>query len=70
MNLKQCELAEKVGISQSMLHYILNGKRNIGWVVAKRLEYVSKKKAAWWMEAEFGAVLRELGRIGGKRDVR
>lgn len=58
--MKQAELAENIGISQSALSMILNGKRGIGWEVAKRLGVKSRRKAHWWMDAELDAILEEL----------
>jgi transcriptional regulator with XRE-family HTH domain len=62
---KQFELANKIGISQSMLHYILNGKRGIGPVTAKKLSKVSRRNAWWWITADLADVFKELERIGG-----
>lgn len=66
----QTELAEKIGISESTLSMILNGKRGIGWEVAKRLGSISKRKADWWMDADLAQVFEELEKIGADRDRR
>ena len=62
--MKQSELAENIGISESTLSMILNGKRGIGWDVAKRLGVKSRRKAQWWMDAELPDVFTELERMG------
>ena len=61
--MKQSELAKKIGISQSMLHYILNGKRGIGPKTAEKLSGVSNKTAWWWIKSELGKVFTELDKI-------
>ncbi len=63
--MKQFELAKKIGISQSMLHYILNDKRGIGKKTAEKLSKVSKRNAWWWITADLADVFKELDRIGG-----
>jgi plasmid maintenance system antidote protein VapI len=61
---KQAELAENIGISESTLSMILSGKRGIGWDVAKRLSVKSRRKAQWWMDAKLADVFTELERMG------
>lgn len=68
--MKQADLAKKIGVSQSMLHYILNGKRGIGSSTAKKLSKVSKRNAWWWITADLSDISAELKKIGGSNGER
>ena len=58
--MRQAELAERIGVSPSLISMIMNDKRGIGWGTAKKLAAVGRRKAQWWMEADLPEIIAEL----------
>lgn len=50
--MKQIDLANKLGLSKSQMSLILNGKRSITVPLAIKLEQIFKKDAEFWMRLQ------------------
>ena len=51
-DMKQAELAEKIGVSKSVINEIIKGKRNINAAFALKLEPIFDMPASYWMELQ------------------
>ena len=52
-DMKQAELAEKIGVSKSIINEIIKGKRNINAAFALKLEPIFDMPASYWMELQY-----------------
>ena len=51
-DMKQAELAEKIGVSKSIVNEIIKGKRNINAAFALKLEPIFDMPASYWMDLQ------------------
>ena len=61
-NQTQEKLAEKAGISPSMLSLIISGKRRPSWKVAKRLSKITGTKPELWLDGTPKAIKKTLNK--------
>lgn len=52
MNLTQKEVAEKAGVSKTIINEVIKGKRSINAELAVRLESVLQSPARFWLNAQ------------------
>ena len=52
LNLTQKEVAEKAGVSKTIIYEVIKGKRNINADLAVRLESVLESPARFWLNAQ------------------
>ena len=62
-DMKQAELAEKIGVSKSIVNEIIKGKRNINASFALKLEPIFDMPASYWMglQNQFDIVIAKAG---------
>jgi len=59
-NTTQREMAEKAGITEAFLSYIVNGKRRPSWKVAKNLALVTGTKPELWLDGSPEVIKRTI----------
>jgi len=60
-------VAQRTGISPTMVYYIATGARGIGKTTALKLSKASKRSVGWWITASPEQVEKEFAKLSKER---
>lgn len=64
--MRQAEFARHIDVSPATVSMLLNGRREIGLKVARRLAAAGRRKVTWWINANLADRIAEMERMWRK----